>query len=218
MTRRELDVTLQDAFRSLADVSGPEVSDDLRERIWLAVSGQLPAAERRALIERTATDAAAAEAWRVAHEMWSAFQPADRARSQGVVARWISPQLAAAAVFVVATAIGIVSLITRPSVDEFRAAPGYGVTALVPSDAALPRDGFRLQWTPALDGARYQVRVTTEDLQVLATATDLSRSEFIVPSAQLAALSAGATVFWQVEVSLPAGEHIASPTFVVHVK
>jgi hypothetical protein len=218
VTRREWDVTLQDAFKSLADVSGPEVSDDLREQIWFAVSGQLPAAERRALIERTATDAAAAEAWRVAHEMWLAFQPVDRVRSHSLVARWISPRLAAAAVLVVATTVGIVSLITRPSVDEFRAAPGYGVTALVPSAAVLPRDGFRLRWTPALEGSRYQVRVTTDDLQVLATATDLSGSEFMVPSAQLAALSAGATVFWQVDVSLPTGEHITSPTFVVHVK
>jgi hypothetical protein len=218
VTKLESDVTLQEAFRSLAALPGPELSDERREQIWLAVSGELPPSERRALIDRIATDAASAEAWRVAHEMWLAFQPADRMASHGLVTRWSSRWLAAAATLAVAATIGIVSLLDSAPADEFRAMPGYVVTSLVAADTALPRDGFRLQWMPAPAGSRYQLRVTTEDLQVLATATDLAVTEFVVPRAQLAALPDGATVFWQVDVFLSTGERITSPTFVVHVK
>ena len=78
-----------------------------------------------------------------------------------------------------ATAIGVVSLLNPPPGDEFRASPAFVVESLVPADAALPRDAFRLRWTPGPEGSRYQVRVTTEDLQVLATAADLTAPEFV---------------------------------------
>ena len=50
VTRLELDETLQEGFRSLAELPNEELSDETREQVWLAVSGQLPTAERRALI------------------------------------------------------------------------------------------------------------------------------------------------------------------------
>jgi hypothetical protein len=92
------------------------------------------------------------------------------------------------------------------------------VTSLVPGDTPLPRSEFLLQWTPAAEGSRYQIRVTAEDLQVVATATDLTATRFVVPSAQLTALPDGASVFWQVDALLPTGERITSTTFVARVK
>jgi hypothetical protein len=99
-----------------------------------------------------------------------------------------------------------------------RTSPGYTVASLVSDDMPLPRHAFRLQWTPGPDGSRYQVRVTTEDLRELATAADLTAAELIVEPAALATLPDGATVFWQVDVLLPAGERITSPTFAVRVQ
>jgi hypothetical protein len=218
VTNRESDVTLQEAFRSLAELPAPDVSDELRERIWQAVSGELPPAERRALIDRIATDAACAEAWRVAHEMWMAHQPSGVLMPWRHRTSWTSPWLAAAATFLIVSAIGIVSLFNNAPADEFRASPGYVVASLVPADTPLPRNEFLLRWTPAAEGSRYQIRVTTEDLQVLATATDLTATQFVVSSAQLATVPDGARVFWQVDVLLPAGERITSPTFVAQVK
>jgi hypothetical protein len=218
VTTRETDVTLQEAFRSLAELPVPAVSDELRERIWLAVSGELPPAERRELIDRMATDPACAEAWRVAHEMWMAFQPSARIVPWRRTSSWTSPWLAAAATFVVVSAIGIVSIFNNAPADEFRSSAGYVVTSLVPGDTPLPRSEFLLQWTPAAEGSRYQIRVTAEDLQVVATATDLTATRFVVPSAQLTALPDGASVFWQVDALLPTGERITSTTFVARVK
>ena len=218
VTRLELDETLQEGFRSLAELPNEELSDETREQVWRAVSGQLPTAERRALIDRTATDAACAEAWRVAHEMWLAFHPVDRVVPWHRRTSWTSPWLAAAAALAVATTIGLLSLLDNQTGDEFRASPGYVVTSRVAADTPLPRTRFLLQWSPVAERSRYDLRVTTEDLQVLATATDLTGSQFIVPSTQLAAVPDGANVFWQVDASLPTGERITSTTFVVQVR
>jgi hypothetical protein len=234
------DARLQEAFTSLTDLPTLEPSDDLREQIWLAVSGDLPPAERRALVDRMATDAAVAEAWRVAYEMWRVLQPAHPSRVfvRGSIARhppyrawtrgstrvephysgWTSRVIAAAATVIVAATIGVVSLLNRTPADEFRASPGYAVTSTLPANTPLPRDQFHLRWTPAPEGSRYQLRVTSEDLQVLATASDLATPEFVVPVARLAALPGGATVFWQVDVTLPTGGRVTSPTFVARVQ
>ena len=62
------------------------------------------------------------------------------------------------------------------------------------------------------------MRVTSDDLQVLATAADLTVPEIVVDPSALAALPAGAGVLWQVDVSLPTGERITSPTFVNRIR
>jgi len=214
------DERLAEAFRALADSHSTELSEDLRERIWLAVSGVLPPEERRQLVEETASDPACAEAWRIASELWRASQAAaiggTTAAGPGLSPRWGRYWLTAA-VLLLGTAIGVVSLLNRSPGDDFRASPGVLVESLVPADRALPRDAFRLRWTAGPEGSRYQVRVTTEDLQVLATAADLTTPEFVVDPAVLATLPGGATVFWQVEVSVPNGERLASPTFMTRV-
>jgi hypothetical protein len=131
---------------------------------------------------------------------------------------WTPRWLAAAAALLVATTVGIVLLFDRPPADEYRTPPGYTVASLVPDDVPLSRDAFRLRWTPGPDGSRYQVRVTTEDLRVLATAADLTVAELVVEPAAFASLPDGATVFWQVDVSLPTGERNSSPAFAVRLR
>jgi hypothetical protein len=186
------------------------------------VSGALPAEERRELVDRTAADPGCAEAWRVARELWPASEAAiaggPTAVSPGRAARRTLPWMAAAAALLLGTTIGLVSLLDRPRGDEFRASAGYVVESLVPADTALPRDRFRLRWTPGPEGSRYEVRVTTEDLQVVATDGGLTTPEFVVEAAVLSDLVAGAELFWQVNVALPDGERIASPTFVTAVE
>jgi len=219
---RGSDERLAEAFRALGDTHGREVPQDLRDRIWLAVSGALPPEERRELVDRLATDPGCAEAWRVASELWQASQASEvdaatAAVAPGRATRWTRPWLAAAAVLLLGVTIGVVSLLNRPAGDEFRASPGYVVESLVPADITLRPAAFRLRWTPGPEGSRYQVRVTTEDLQVLATAADLATPEFAVEPTALSGLPAGASVFWQVDVSLPNGERITSPTFITRV-
>jgi len=220
--RRGSDERLAEAFRALGDTHGSEVPEDLRERIWLAVSGTLPPEERRELVERTATDPGCAEAWRVASELWRASQASavggTAVAAAGLVTRWAPRWLAAAAALLLVTTIGVVSLLNRPPADDFRASSGFVVESLVPADMPLPRGAFRLRWTPGPAGSRYQVRVTTEDLKLLATAADLTAPEFAVDPAVLAGLSSGARVFWQVDVSLANGERRTSSTFITRLE
>ena len=220
-TRRS-DERLADAFKAIADPSEADVPDRDRERIWLAVSGVLPAEERRALVEQMATSPAYAEAWRVAHEMWRASRGdtaaiAHMPESQ-YARRWTPQWVAAAAVLLVGTTIGLVSLREQQQVDQFRSSPGYVVQSRVPDAGALPRDAFRLQWAAGPEGSRYRIRVTTEDLVVLATAADLAAPEFSVAAPLLSHLPPGATVLWQVDAYLPDGERVTSRTFVTHVR
>lgn len=216
------DQRLAEAFRALGDTHGTEVPEDLRERIWLAVSGALSPEERRELVDRTAADPECAEAWRVASELWRASQASAvggaAAAAPGRATRWATGWLGAAAALLLASTIGVVSLLNRPSDDEFRASSGFVVESLVAADTALPRNAFRLRWTPGPEGSRYQVRVTTEDLKVLATAPDLTAPEFTVEPGVLAGLSSGARVFWQVDVSLPNGERRTSSTFITRLE
>ena len=153
---RGSDERLAEAFQALGDTHGTEVPEDLRERIWLAVSGVLPPEERRELVERTATDPGCAEAWRVASELWRASQAAASGgvavAAPGLATRWAPRWLAAAAVLLLGTTIGVVSLLNRPSGDQFRASSGFVVKSLVPADGALPRHAFRLRWTPGPEG------------------------------------------------------------------
>jgi hypothetical protein len=210
------DARLREAFRALADTSQADVSEELRERIWLAVSGELPAAERRELVDRMATDAACAEAWRVANELWQALQEQGEV-APARVARWKSPWLAAAAALLVSTAVGV-WLLNQPSGDEFRASPDYVVESLVPEDVPVPRTAFRLRWTPGPIGSRYQVRVTTADLQLLAMPVDRATAEIVLDPEVLSTVPGGGSVLWQVDVLLPSGQRITSPTFVTRVE
>ena len=60
--------------------------------------------------------------------------------------------------------------------------------------------------------------MTTDDLRVLTTATDLTAPELTVPPERLSELAPGARVLWQVVVALPGGETVSSETFVVRVQ
>jgi hypothetical protein len=210
------DEDLRRAFQALADSSAGECSHEDLDRIWLAVAGELPVAERQELVERLATEPACAEAWRVAHELRRNLPVAAVEQRRPA---WRPPSwLTAAAIVLLATAVLLVSR-RGPSTDtEFRDAGRTAIESLVPSDAALPRSAFRLRWSAGPQDSRYQVRVTTEDLRPVATAGDLTRPELLIEAAQLAAVPEGSRVLWQVEVTQPNGERVLSPTFVTRVQ
>ena len=215
--RQPTDDALRAAFQALGDTSHAEISAADLDLIWRAVSGELPAEERRELVDRTATEPALAEAWRVARELREAAgdPTPDAVRSPSL---WRSSWLAAAAVLLIGAAIAVVFRLSAPSREEtFRDADHYVVEPLVQTDATLPRDAFRLRWRPGPPESRYRVRVTTEDLQVLTTVSDLTVPELVVDAAQLSSVAPGSRVLWQVDVTLPGGESISSQTFSVRV-
>src|SRR6185369_3860058 len=105
-----------------------------------------------------ATDPSLAEAWRVAQELWSASSRDAAATRPARI--WNRSWLAAAAVVLVSVGVGLYVQRSTSRDDTFRSTDRYAVESLVQSDAALPRDAFRLRWNAGPPDARYQVRVT----------------------------------------------------------
>jgi hypothetical protein len=210
------DDALKAAFQALGEASHAAISAADVELIWRAVSEDLPADERRELVDRMSADPALAEAWRVARELrqasGGAAPGAVRARSA-----WPRSWLAAAAVLLIGASIAIVFRLSPSREETFRDADHYVVEPLVQADATLPRNAFRLRWRPGPPESRYRVRVTTEDLQVLTDVPDLPVPELVVDPALLSSVAPGSRVLWQVDVTLPAGESISSQTFSVRV-
>lgn len=219
------DDALRDAYRVAVARAGGESAPEDVERVWDAVAGRLDGEQRREVIDRMATDPALAQAWRVAVELdrargddaTTALQEASRFQRQASM-RWLPPALMGlAATLIVAAGIRVL-LVNRAPADTFRAGATVTVESRVPSDAALPRDAFVLRWNPGPEGSRYSVRVTTEELKVLTTASELTAPEFTVPSTVLESVPAAGRVFWQVTLAAPGGETISSQTFVVRVQ
>jgi hypothetical protein len=218
--RPAADDRLRDAFQALGETTQNEVSPEDVDRIWRAVSGALPAEQRRDLVERMLTDPALAEAWRIAQELWRSAADAPVAAPAPYTWRMFTSAswLAAAAMLIVGVAIAVVFQRSPSRDDTFRQGGSYVIESLVQPDATLARDSFRLRWTPGPQDSRYQVTVTTEDLRVLATASDLTMPELTLDGGALSDVATGARVLWRVGATLPGGENVSSQTFIVRVQ
>jgi hypothetical protein len=216
-TPRDTDDRLKDAFRALDHDAEVEASAPDVERVWRAVNGELPAAERRDLVERLASEPALAKAWQVANELRLAQVGDSEPASERPARSWTPAWLGLAALLVLSVGVGLYQLRSGTDVT-FRDSGRYVVEPLIASDAALPRDAFILRWKPGPEGSRYQVRVTTEDLRVLASAADLTTPEVTIPAAALADVKPNTRVLWQVAVGLPGGDTVSSQTYIVRVQ
>ena len=216
MNWRDDDSALQEAYQAAVTGAGGDCATEDVEMVWQAVAGDLDADRRRDLIDRMATNPALAQAWRVAVELSRARGGPDAAHGRSV--RWLpAAVMGLAAALIVAVGVRAI-LVNRAPADTFRAGAAATVESALQSDAPLPRDAFVLRWKPGPVGSRYAIRVTTDDLKVLATASDLTAPEFTVPQATLAPVPAGSRILWQVVMSSPGGETISSQTFVVRVQ
>jgi hypothetical protein len=214
---QDADDKLRVGFQSLSADSPGDCSDADVERVWRAVSGELPADERREVVDRMASQPAVAEAWRVAHELRQAQLEGSPLHAVKTTRSWVPAWIGLAALLVLTVGVGLVRFSQAPA-DTFRDGGSYVVESLVESDRTLPRDAFVLRWKPGPEGSRYQVRVTTEDLRVLTTAADLTSPELTVSRELLSEVGPGGRVLWQVVMALPGGESVSSPTFVVRAQ
>jgi hypothetical protein len=200
------------------------------ERIWAALRGELAADEIRDVVDHTALCASCAEDWRLAAALLAeepaeatvveprrATRPAvmpERRRMRGWQVRAAS--LAAAAM--VLLAVGIQWRGDDGGAPaSFREGVQSELRSLVESDS-LPRDSFRLRWSPAGEGATYDLQVSTEKLDQVAAASDLIQPWHRVPPDKLAHLPAGTRLLWRVEATLPDGRSLESETFLVTLR
>lgn len=212
------DRRLREAFERLRETSPGACSVEQADRIWRAIEGDLPPADRRELVEQMATDPAVAEAWRLAHELHQASRQGIPAASDPRARVWAPRWLAAAAVLVMAISAAVVLLLNRPSGDVFRTQDDYVVESIGPEGVALPRESFVLRWTPGPAGTRYQITVTTEDLRVLTRVLDTTVPETRIEPEVLSTVASGARVLWQVDATLAGGARVSSRTFVTRVQ
>ena len=213
------DERLREAFASRVAVADPASQCPDPETVWSAVRRELPHDRIRRIGLHATTCAECAEAWRLAREV-TRQAPADVLPFKspaGKPARarpwWIGGALAAAAALV---AIALL-LPTGPTLGPSGQGTLRGAEdVIIPTtDLAKPlaREACTLRWQGPADG-RWEIRVATEDLRVIAEARDLDAAEFTVPAEALADLPPGATIIWQVHANLPDGRRIASRSFV----
>jgi hypothetical protein len=208
---------LRAAFAAASETARPRQDCPDPGRLWDAAHGALEPADTRALVDHTATCPACAEAWRLAAaiEDEAAARPAQvtpiRPRARRV---WMWP--AAAAIAAAAVTIVIVRS-GREEVPGYRDGTTAPIDALVPETVPQPRDALVLRWRGGPDGARWDVRVMTNELALVHRASDLAEAEHRVPPDALAELPAGTTLLWQVEARIASGR-VSSRTFKVTLR
>ncbi len=152
--------------------------------VLAAVREELPPAELRRVLGHVATCPVCTEAWRLAEVLED--ETGAQAEHSAPPARFAwkkAAGLAAAAAVVVV--VGLVVQRQGPVPEPTTRTAGARELALEVGTEPLPRDECILRWT-AFEGARYDVIVSTQDLDTLSKAVDLAQPEYRVPAEHLA--------------------------------
>jgi hypothetical protein len=194
------------------------------DRVWRAAAGELSPEEVAELADAAARDPELARSWRLARELQSgAAVEVSGSKVLPFPVRAAPARWAVAAILVAGIGLAFVvgferGLFRGPDTSAVRGAGSEGSTigALTPEGARLSRADFRLRWTPlAAERCRYDIRVSTADLELVAEAEALAAAEYRLPTEALARLPAGARLFWQVDARCPDGRVETSPAFAV---
>jgi len=206
--------------------------------LWRAAGGELEPSSLMPVLDHVTTCPHCMQAWSLARELrvegvlervkralaslWpSRTAPATRGPAAGSSggARALAGDFA----WRWAAAAGVGIIVTMAAVQLFSP---HGTTVRGGEDAivselaegeSLPRDAFVLDWSgPA--GARYELIVFSRPtFETIFSREGLTESEFRVPAAALAGISAGGSVYWRVEATVPGGT-LSSPSFAVQVR
>lgn len=209
------------ALRAASVDGRPRADCPPADRIWDAVRLELPIEERLAIVDHTVECAVCAEAWRLATELGQHTAAAGQKRSP-FLTRLQTPgarQLLYAATLVAALGALLLARLSKPTVDPIvRDTSLVAVRSEIQPSASLPRDDFRLRWSGAPEGSRYDLTVTTAELNVVVTARGLEQPEYRVASEHLETLAPGTRVLWRVVAHTVEGTTMSSPTFEVFVR
>lgn len=185
------------------------------DQIWLAVRGELPPDELRAILDHIAACPACAEDWRIAmvfEEEARAAAPPRRIHTDRRA--W----MAVAATILVAV-VGF--QLQRPKEDPatvFRGDGPAGVQSLVEGES-LPREAFLLEWQAVPGAEAYRVEVTTTSgLDPLFQADRLTTTSCQVPAGALAGVRSGDTIYWTVTPVGQGGGRLPPRTFKTRVE
>lgn len=200
------------------------------ERLYEAASGELPAAQRLAVLDHVAGCAECTEAWRLALEISESGvadsstspaavpirrdrEPAGLRPAGGRVSETLKFAIAAGLVIAIGLTVYI-GIPTEVPAPAYREVPTPLAPASLTPDA-LPRERFLLQWSAGPAGSTYTVRLMTMDLQPVLVENGVAGRELLVPSAVLDGLASGTRLLWQVDARLADGQQIVSAAYAV---
>ena len=128
--------------------------------------------------------------------------------------------LAAAAVLLLAIAFAIQRPVDVPPVIERGEETAAPLRSALEEGVKMPRSNFELRWEAADDWqeARFSLRVTTTDLQLITEVQDLEETRYRVPPEALDGLPTPSPLLWQVEAVRPNGQRVRSSTFLIEVQ
>ena len=202
---------------ALASLAGKDVRDSSSAdagRIFDALHGNLREDERRAIVDELVHDAEAAEAWRPAREL----APESAAASLPArMATWKWLSMAAALLLAAGLGWRLFGPLKPAEPPVYRSGEQRTIASALPPGAPLPRSQPVLRWTP-LEGARYQVRVLTPELQVLVETGELTTPEYPLSPDVLRRIAPGGAILWQVDARIPGSAVVTSPTFSVRLE
>lgn len=209
------DASLREAWARLAD-EGPRQPCPDPAAIYDAFAGTSALAEREAVVDHIRGCGPCSEAWRMAGAVQGeADAPAGRVVT-GPARWWAMPLVGGLAL---AAALLLYIQPFSPEDDPWRAAsPAGEVVASVPNGSELPREAFTLAWSGGAPESRYIVRISDASLVTLHESLPRAAAAYTVPPEALAAIPAGATLYWQVETLAADGDRTRSATFDVRLR
>jgi hypothetical protein len=213
---------LRAAFQAPAGPAPAPETCPAPETLWAGVRGELQPEQMREVLDHTAFCASCAEDWRLAAEIErEASRTATAAPGKVIVGRfgqWRPLAAAAAIAAGLLIAVGVYQSGVGPQESTYRNVEQTEVRSLLPEGQALSRQNSVLRWTPVPGATSYDVQVSTEDLQVVATAQGQTATEYRVPEGNLAGFAPGTKLLWQVDAVFPDGSRQSSPTFTTPLK
>jgi hypothetical protein len=223
MTDSERDSAwLTDALRASSEDARPRDDCPAPDRIWAAVQLELPLEERLAIIDHLASCQVCAEAWRLSMELaaeGTTVKPDDRTPAPFNRAAILTTAKSRPAWAAIAASLGVIAglvFVLRSSLTDepvLRAPANGAIESLVGERGQIPRDDFRLEWSAGPPGARYDLTMTTSDLEVIVDVRGLDRTEYRIAPERLADVPPGARVLWRVFARTPDGATVSSRTF-----
>lgn len=232
-----------DALRRAFAHAPPRPSGDPvdADALWEAVQGEAGPEAVAALADRMSHDADLGEDWRLAQAFARAAAEDEAtadAREQdegepalppsGVVAaqpanhgdyRWwgaVAVVVAAAVLLVVAWPRGGPSPYEPGDDGQMRG--GMGAIHAVQGEGEVPRGEVVLEWSPVPEAVRYELVVSTPQLEPRLELTELELPRATVPARVLEGLPAGAELWWRVEAVRADDSRVPSETFVLTVR
>ncbi|MCG8417618.1 MAG: zf-HC2 domain-containing protein [Proteobacteria bacterium] len=182
------------------------------DELWAAVSGELAAGSRRAVVRHIAECRSCAADWRLAAQLAPVPSAAPVTAPSGQRKPW---RLAVPAFALVFACVAVFAHLRRPP------SPTVPVAYRTPASQGSPHGqparcaavDCVLRWTAGPRGTRYRLRITTPDLRVLAVLDDLESPQYSVPPEQLTGMTAGSVLLWQVDRVDADGQVVSSATF-----